>query len=134
VGDQDSQPSNLVYDGTFVWVTLKGAGQVTRIHAQTGLVMGEPVICQPITVSDKSCEYGGEGFDGIAFDGRYIWIASNNGCVHQLRAKDATLVSDFQAANHDSSKDSETVSRIAFDGTFVWIIINDGKVSSFTRR
>ena len=131
-GDQGSQPSNLAYDGTFVWVTLKGTGQVARVHAQTGLVMGEPVIGQPITVSG-SCEGAVNRFDGIVFDGRYIWIASNTGCVYQLLAKDATIVSVFRKERFPDNS-QEAASRIAFDGTFVWIIINDGKVSSFTRR
>jgi DNA-binding beta-propeller fold protein YncE len=146
VSDINSQPSNLAYDGTFVWATLKGTGEVARIHARTGLVFGKPVIGQPIRISDqptignpfnetKPCSNVTEKLDGIAFDGKYIWIASDTGWVCQLQANDITPVSEFLAPVEAFPAGSqEAAARITFDGNFVWIIITDGKASSFTRR
>ena len=158
-----SKPSNLAYDGTFVWVTLNGTnpGQVARIHARTGLEFGKPISLKPIRISDQPtttptpkpepCSKTLENaeLDGIAFDGKYIWVASNTGWVCQLLARDATPVDEFcvfdneenDCANHNETNENKNTketkypaSRIAFDGTFIWIIISDGDKSFLIRR
>jgi len=60
-----TNPQDVAFDGTTIWVTNQNSNNVTRINAATGTVVGTP-----ITV--------GATPNGVAFDGTNMWVANQN--------------------------------------------------------
>ena len=64
-------PQAVAFDGTSIWVTNVGSGNVTKLRASDGAALGTfPVGSSPF---------------GVAFDGTSIWVADfNSGSVTKL--------------------------------------------------
>lgn len=61
-------PTDVAFDGTYIWVTLYNGNQVVKINATTGIEV-------------NAYPTGGANPRGVIFDGTYIWVAnygSNN--------------------------------------------------------
>jgi YVTN family beta-propeller protein len=128
-------PRELVFDGFYMWVANSGTNTVTKVQANTGVVVNTYIVganpeCMAfdgtnIWVSNrgtntvtKLSELGvtlgtftvGNGPFGIAFDGSYIWVA-NGSNVTKLTLAGAIKLTVAVAGG----------SEVAFDGVNIWV-------------
>ena len=95
-----SDPFDLCFDGTNMWVTNSGGTTVTKLLAATGAVIG--------TYSVGSAPFG------ICFDGTNMWVANSGGStVTKLLAATGALIGTYTVGTGPEG--------ICFDGTNVWV-------------
>jgi outer membrane protein assembly factor BamB len=78
--------SDLVFDGTDIWVTEYNAGTVIKLRTSDGKQLGSFAV--------------GPRPGGVLFDGTNIWVANREGgSVTKLRANDGTVLGTFFLAS-----------------------------------
>ncbi len=94
-----SYPRCVAFDGANIWVVNYGGGNVTKLSASNGSLVG-------------TYNVGSEPY-GVAFDGSNIWVTNYSGnTVTKLRASDGSLMGTYTVGNGPYG--------IAFDGTNMW--------------
>ena len=104
-GGAASFPYPIVFDGTYLWVTLGVDNTVKKIHAATGQAVG--------TYS------AGQAPNGMRLDGTYIWISNQGqnkqGTVTQLLATTGELVGTYPVGYRTQD--------VGYDGIgYVWAV------------
>ncbi len=100
-------PTDIVFDGTYLWSANGINGTVSRIRASDGVLIGTYTI--------------GAQVDQITFDGNYIWVDTVDGNVNRFSVQSFTepLIIDSVASGLAANAND-----IAFDGTAVWATYN----------
>lgn len=99
-----TEPANVAFDGAYIWVTNYGSGNVTKLLASTGAVLGTFTV-------------GGQPF-GLAFDRTNIWVGN---AVTELRASDGKILGTFPVNSVGYG--------VIFDGTYIWTTNDLGTVT-----
>jgi hypothetical protein len=95
-----SNPNEVAFDGTNIWVVNGAGNSVTKLLASTGAVVGTYAV--------------GNQPNGIAFDGANIWVANNaSDNVTELLASSGAVVGTYVVGRRPRG--------IAFDGTNIWV-------------
>ena len=95
-----TNPREMVFDGSSVWVANFGSNNVKRLNTQTGAVTATTAV--------------GTGPLGLAFDGTNIWVSnftSNN--VTKVNATTGVASAPITVGTHPWG--------VAFDGTNIWV-------------
>lgn len=105
----NSAPSGLAFDGTYMWIVAAGDNKVYKYGLDGSLV--------------ASYNAGGGSAEGIVFDGTNIWIANPlSKTVTKLLASDGTNLGAFGVGTLPIS--------LVFDGTSIWVAnFSSGTVS-----
>jgi hypothetical protein len=93
-----SQPKQMLFDGTNLWVICAGDNSVSKLRASDGADEGNVVV--------------GPTPSGLAFDGTYLYVLDIGGpipTVTKVRASDNAVVATFAVAG--------SAQAIAFDGS-----------------
>jgi DNA-binding beta-propeller fold protein YncE len=79
-------PSDLVFDGSNIWVTQYNSGTVIKLRASDGKELGSFAV--------------GPRPGAVLFDGTNIWVANrDSGSVTKLRASDGSVLGTFILAS-----------------------------------
>ena len=93
------EPTDIEYDGEFVWVVNAGSGSLTRFAPDTGAALGSAVI--------------GAQLSGIAFDGTNLWVGAQ-GTQTMSRINRSSLGVDRSVALPAAP------ANLVWDGTSIW--------------
>ncbi len=95
-----TQPQGAAFDGANIWVANSQSGNVTKLRAADGAVLGTfPV-------------GGGPGY--LTFDGANMWV-NNGSSLVKLRASDGHQLGVFPVG--------PTPEQMAFDGQSIWVLL-----------
>lgn len=95
-----TNPQGICYDGTNIWVTNYGTGNVTKITASTSVFAA--------TVTAGTSPYG------ACFDGTNVWVANFGGnTVTKITASTNAIAATVAVGTGPWG--------ICFDGTYVWV-------------
>jgi hypothetical protein len=91
------RPWLAAFDGANIWVTNSGGGSVSKLRASDGSTLGTFSVSAP---------------RGIAFDGTWVWVTTDNGTIVRLKV-DGTASGSFAVGSRPLG--------VAFDGASVWV-------------
>ncbi|MCH7492641.1 hypothetical protein IID19_03590 [Patescibacteria group bacterium] len=99
-------PSEVLFDGSNIWVTAPGDDKVIKIDQYSGSTL---------------CTYlmpGGSSPQGITFDGQYYWVtASGDGRIHKINSICKLVGSSFQVTATVNS-----LGKIIYNGSYLWAL------------
>jgi hypothetical protein len=115
-------PMGICFDGTNIWVSNGATGNVAKLRASDGHLMGlyqtPAIIFPPVPAGDAQPH-------GLCFDGSHIWMGesafsggSDYGFIVELKASDGSPLGD----NYFVGSDAHT---ICYDGLNVWTATGD---------
>jgi hypothetical protein len=132
-----SNPANIVFDGTHLWVTNEGENSVTKVRASDAVVEGTyPVgsnvwdvafdgasvwvsadaglvkLRQADGAILRTINFAPGSQRGLAFDGQHLWLSGAGQGLVKVLALDGTVVGDFAVSGGRT---------VAFDGVNVWV-------------
>ncbi len=92
-------PSDITFDGSYLWVANAQDGSISKIRPRDGVV-------------EDTFSVGTNAF-GVAYDGSHVWVAANNdGAIHKVRPSDGAIVATISTPGQPRF--------LAFDGTYLW--------------
>ncbi|MCU1394154.1 MAG: hypothetical protein JWM34_2582 [Ilumatobacteraceae bacterium] len=101
-----SQPLDVAFDGTRIWVVNAGSNSVVRLDRSTGAVIGGQ-----ITV--------GTSPDSIAFDGQSMWVTNyTSGTLTRVDAATGATV-------NPAISGMASAAGVAYDGGHIWVAGNN---------
>lgn len=95
--------SNLVYDGTYVWVVGYGSSKVERINPSTGAIVGSPI------------SVGSAPGGALLLNGHLFVAASGSNTVTDINTATATVTRTITLTG-------SAIAGLVYDGTYVWAI------------
>jgi YVTN family beta-propeller protein len=100
-------PDSIVYDGANAWVTDYDSGAVS-IVSSGGQLLGSIAI-----PGSKTLPGSPSNPEGMAFDGRYVWVANQYDSVTKIDAQSRTVVGTYAVGRAPQA--------VAFDGKYIWV-------------
>jgi YVTN family beta-propeller protein len=98
-----SNISNLIYDGTYLWVVEYGANQVERINPSTGAIVGSPI---PVGANPGAV---------LIVNGHLFVANSGSNTVTDINLTTATVTRTI-------SLTGSAIAGLVYDGTYIWAI------------
>src|SRR5664280_3225534 len=107
-----TQPFNIAYDGTNMWVTVRFANQVVELDDS----VNPGYLLNTVTV--------GYTPQAVAFDGAYIWVAnSSSGTVTKLTATNNPNAPPGTVVGTYGVKPGTSPGSLTFDGANMWTVL-----------
>ncbi|MCH7492642.1 hypothetical protein IID19_03595 [Patescibacteria group bacterium] len=104
-----SAPTDIVFDGTYIWTANNEADTVSRFRSADG-----------VKIADYSA---GTQPQRIIFDGTAIWVSNGNGDLTEISAIDGSVVGTIVTGYAGSGAD------LLFDGQDLWLTFGvDGEI------
>lgn len=115
-------PRDMVWDSRtgIVWVANWYDGTISRLDAQTGEVLGEPII-DPALEGQNNIK--GRGPVAVASDGTNIWIANQRSNIVSVIDRNGELITSFTTRQNGIDNPVD----LFFDGINMWVLNQGGE-------
>lgn len=111
---------DMVFDGQFVWVANWYDNNLYRLDPATGVLIGDPV--DEPALRDQNIDSLGRGTTALAFDGTFIWTASDTNNFVGVINRSGEIENSFITAN---ARINEPVD-LLFDNERIWVLNQGG--------